>query len=89
MAAVAGLWGGVEMYLIREAKRAAGDSLNFPWLWLERTVDFAFGAFTQAGLFALCVWFLAGLVEEFDVWIRQGLLLVFALTVFVLLNFFV
>lgn len=70
-----GIWGGINMYTIREAKRAAGEEIYFPWLWLERTIDFAFGASVQI-VFLLCaVWALAGLMERANVWIRQLTLL--------------
>lgn len=59
------------MYGIREAKRADGAEIQFPWLWLERSLDFLFGATVQI-VFLLCaVWMVAGLLENSNVWIRQ------------------
>jgi len=80
----AGVYGGVEMYQIRAAKRAAGQDLDWPPLGMERNVDFAFGAFIQVVVVLCSVWILAGLVENLNVWLRQ-LLLVIVYLLFVLL----
>jgi hypothetical protein len=64
-------YGGLAMYGIREAHRAAGTEPQFTWLWLERSVDFLVGAAGQV-VFLLCaVWMIAGLLERGNVWIRQ------------------
>ncbi|WP_425397507.1 hypothetical protein [Aeoliella sp.] len=72
VAVIGGAYGGTELYSIREAKRAAGAEVQFPWLWLERSVDILFGATFQV-VFLLCaVWMVAGLMEDSNVWVRQG-----------------
>ena len=71
VAVMAAVYGGVEMYGIREAKRAAGEELTFPTLGLERTVDFLFGATCEVGFFLCAVWGVAGLMENANVWLRQ------------------
>lgn len=68
---VAAIGGGLRMYGIREAKRAAGTDLRFYWLWLERSIDFLFGATTQVAYFLCAVWMVAGLMEKADAWKRQ------------------
>ena len=71
VAAIGGAYGGAEMYSIREAKRAAGSELKFPWLWLERSIDVLFGATLQV-VFLLCAaWMVAGLLEHTNAWVRQ------------------
>lgn len=70
-AAIGGVYGGLEMYGIREAKRADGAEIQFPWLWLERSVDFAFGATVQVAFLLCAVWMVAGLMADTNVWIRQ------------------
>ena len=77
VAAVGGVYGGLQMYRIREAKRAGGAELNWPWLWLERSVDFLFGATVQVAFLLCAVWMVAGLMEHTNAWVRQ-------ITVFVL-----
>jgi hypothetical protein len=52
-------------------ERAAGAEQHLPWMWLERSTDFLFGAGVQI-VFLLCVvWLLAGLMENTNAWIRQ------------------
>ena len=71
IAVIGGIYGGLEMYSIRELKREGGAEILFPWLWLERSVDFLFGASVQI-VYLLCViWMVAGLMENTNVWIRQ------------------
>lgn len=72
---IGAILGGLNMLMIRESKRAAGQAIEMPWLWLERTVDFGFGAAAQAGYFGVAVWLIAGYFEQSNIWIRQGLLL--------------
>lgn len=64
-------YGGFEMYMLREAKREAGAELQFPSLWMERTVDFLFGATCQIVIFLCAVWIVAVLIKHPNVWIRQ------------------
>lgn len=71
VAAVGGIYGGLEMYGIRELKRANGAQLQFPWLWLEQSVDFLLGATIQIVVLLCAVWMIAGLLEDANVWIRQ------------------
>lgn len=71
VAAIGGVYGGLRMCGIREAKRAAGTDLRFYWLWLERSIDFLFGAITQVAYFLCAVWMVAGLMEKADAWKRQ------------------
>jgi hypothetical protein len=77
-------YGGIEMCRLREAKRDAGASLHWPSLTIERTVDFAVGALMMTAVFFCAVWFLAGLVENLNAWVRQ-LLLAFAYLLLILL----
>ncbi len=65
------MYGGLQTYGIREAKRAAGAEIQFPWLWLERTVDFAVGASFQVFLLLCAVWIVAGMMEHASAWVRQ------------------
>lgn len=60
-----------EMYMLREAKRETGAELQFPSLWMERTVDFLFGATCQIVIFLCAVWIVAVLIKHPNVWIRQ------------------
>lgn len=78
----AGVYGGIEMYQIREAHRAAGEALQFPWLWLDRTVDVTVGAILQITLLFCAVWFLVGIIDHLNPWLRQGLLLIVYLVIF-------
>ena len=71
VAFVGGCYGGLEMYGIRESKRAAGAELQFPWLWMERCVDFLFGATVQIVFLFCAVWLVAGMMEHANAWIRQ------------------
>lgn len=75
MAVGGGIYGGLDMYWLREAQRAAGAELRLPALWLDRSSDFLFGASFQVVMLLCAVWFLAGLIEELNVWGRQGILL--------------
>jgi hypothetical protein len=63
--------GGMQMFWIREAHRAAGQAVQFPWLWLEQAVDFLFGAAYQVVLLLCSVWFIAGIMEDANPWLRQ------------------
>ncbi len=75
LAAVVGVWGGANMYVTREAKRAAGADLHWSSISLERTVDFAFGALVEICLVMCAVWMLAGIVENLSAWRRFAWLL--------------
>tara|TARA_R110002072_G_scaffold299632_1_gene475546 strand:- start:152166 stop:152492 length:327 start_codon:yes stop_codon:yes gene_type:complete len=67
-----GTYGGVEMYHIREGHRAAGSELQFPWLWMDRVVNFSFGAGCQLLFFACAIWAIVDFVDEQNAWIRQA-----------------
>jgi hypothetical protein len=72
--AIGGIYGGLDMFWKREAKRAAGEELQFSWLWLDRIVDFLFGATVQV-VYCLCaVWVVALLMDKTNVWLRQATL---------------
>jgi hypothetical protein len=74
LVAGAGTYGGIEMLQIREANRAAGAALHWPYLWMEQSVDFAFGALVQI-LFVMCaLWAVAGWSERYSTWLQLGLL---------------
>ncbi|NLS92087.1 MAG: hypothetical protein GXX96_07890 [Planctomycetaceae bacterium] len=75
LAAVAGLYGGTNMFLVREEKRAAGAELRWSSLGVERSVDFVFGAAVEVFLVMCAVWMLAGTAENLGDWKRFGLLL--------------
>lgn len=88
VAAVAAIYGGLEMYYIREAKRAAGANLQFPWLWLERGVDFLAGAIFQIAFVLAAVWIVAIFMDNVRVWWRQSavMLLYLAFAAYSLFN---
>ena len=73
--AAGAIYGGLDMYRIREAHRAAGSALQWHWLWLDRTVDFTFGAGFQLLLLGCSVWLLAGWMENVSAWVRQSLVI--------------
>ena len=72
--AAAGVYGGTKMYWIREAKRPAGNPVQWSSLAIERCVDFTAGAMFEIVIFLLAVFLLAGYVENLRVWWRQTLL---------------
>jgi cytochrome c biogenesis protein CcdA len=76
VAVLGGVWGGMNMLWIREAHRAAGESMQIPWLWLEQSVDFLFGAAFQLVMLGCAIWFIAGLMENVNPWVRQLTMLV-------------
>src|SRR4051812_5779693 len=77
VAIAAAIYGGLDMYWIREGHRARGDALQWHWLWLDQTVDFTFGAVYQLVLLGCSIWLICGWMENSSAWIRQSL--VFAL----------
>lgn len=72
IAAVGASYGGISMLQVREAHRAAVQALQFPWLWLERTLDFSIGAAYQLVVLGCSIWFVAGLMEDMNVWLQQA-----------------
>jgi len=76
VAVVASVYGGVEMYFIREAKRAAGANLQLPTLWLERGGDLLAGALFQFIFLSAAAWIVWSLAENSNVWLRQTMVIV-------------
>lgn len=63
--------GAIKMYFIREAHRANGIPLQFGWLWLDRTVDVFFGGFLPILCLLAVIWMVSGIIDSFNVWVRQ------------------
>ena len=71
VAAVGGAYGGYDMYLALEAKRAANADVSAAWRWSQHSFDFAMGATMQIVFLMCAVWMVAGLLENANAWIRQ------------------
>ncbi|MEM9645883.1 MAG: hypothetical protein AAF989_12905 [Planctomycetota bacterium] len=74
LVALAGfIYGGYNMYAIRELRRAEGTSLETPWLATDRALDVVFGGMVQVAYLMGAVWMIAGFFENASGWIRQSL----------------
>jgi hypothetical protein len=76
IAVIAGIYGGLEMYFIREAKRAAGQKLQLGSLWLERCGDFLAGAIFHLVFLFAAVWIVWALLDNANVWLRQTMVII-------------
>jgi hypothetical protein len=73
---VAAIYGGIEMYFLRESNRAAGAPLQFPALWLDRCVDVLAGALFQLVFLLGAAWLVSILMDDANVWLRQSTVVV-------------
>jgi hypothetical protein len=64
IAIVAGIYGGIFMYFVRESARAAGAQLQFPALWLERTVDVLAGMAFEVAFLVGAAWAMSVVMDN-------------------------
>jgi hypothetical protein len=76
IAIVAGIYGGILMYFVRESARAAGAQIQFPTLWLERTVDILAGMMFEVAFVVGAAWAVSVFMDNVNAWVRQTAVMV-------------